>query len=95
MALITGIEIQAVVVGNGPTLRYKPSVSGRERAAPIDVSLCGGRRSDGTSGGCRVTDEAFSKGCEQRDRTSTGWARLNAGVETFATLPLTANTWRG
>jgi hypothetical protein len=26
-----------------PALRYKPSVSGGERAAPIDASLCGGK----------------------------------------------------
>jgi hypothetical protein len=38
---------------------------------------------------------AFTKGCERRDLTSTGCVRLNAGVENFATPPLTVHTWRG
>jgi hypothetical protein len=37
VALIAGVEIQAVEVGNRPASRYEPSVSKGERAAPIDA----------------------------------------------------------
>jgi hypothetical protein len=43
MELIASIEIRAVRVGNGLALRYEPSVSGGERAVPIDALLCGRR----------------------------------------------------
>jgi hypothetical protein len=43
VVLIAGIEIRAVGVENRPASRYELSVSGGERAAPIDASLCGGR----------------------------------------------------
>jgi hypothetical protein len=44
VAFISGVEIRGIGVGNGPASRYEPPVSGGERAAPTDASLCGGRR---------------------------------------------------
>jgi hypothetical protein len=47
MALITGIEIRAIGVGNLPASRYEPSVCRGERKAPIDAAL---RRGDDRTG---------------------------------------------